>query len=114
MKLHDINLDILQKLIIDYRNDLTSHLDDDYAKTGRYPDNYTKDDAVNNIYAWVMCGKDKYLKSSRRNIVLDKKSVHFIGRKTIRQMIEQLVESDYKFFGWNFPNNFYNKEISHE
>lgn len=97
---------LLRSIIIDLRNELIGGWENSYLDGHGYPQNYTKEDAVNDIYDCVMNGKEKYVSSSIRNLAIEKKHIHFLGAKFVRELIEDRVEADYRKNGWAFPNNY--------
>lgn len=66
----------------------------------------TKEVVVDEIMSMIFNGNDKYVSSSTRPITLEKKHLRFMGKKFIRELVEDRVEADYKKNGWNFPNNY--------
>lgn len=56
-----------------------------------------------------MSGNEKYLVSPQRDLALEKKHIHFMGEKFVRELIADRVEADFRKNGWDFPNNYEGK-----
>ena len=97
---------LLRSIIIDLRNELIGGWENAYLDDTNYPKNYTKEDAVNDLYHSIMDGDTKYVRSSMRNLAIERKHLRFMGSKFIRELIEDRVEADYRKNGWAFPNNY--------
>lgn len=100
---------LLRSIIIDLRKELIGGWENAYLDGTQYPQNYTKEDAINDLYHWVMDGTSRYLSSSIRNIAIERRHIHFMGSKFVRELIEDRVEADYRKHGWAFPNNYEGK-----
>lgn len=113
-----MNERMLRSIIIDMRNELIGSTENHYCdcsdefETGKDydPVKLTKQWAVDTLYGWVMNGNDKWLQSPMRNIAMERKHIKFMGRRFIRELIEDRVEYDYRKHGWAFPNN-YNEDL---
>ena len=66
----------------------------------------TKEDFVEEIYDRVISDKEDYLCSPVEDYAIEKKHIRFMGKENIKNLIEELVEEDYKKNGWRFPNNY--------
>lgn len=77
----------------------------------------TKEDFVEEIYLQVITDNENYLCSPIEDYAIEKKNIRFLGKKFLVNLIEELIEKDYKQNGRKFPNNYngmkriYKKEI---
>lgn len=71
--------------------------------------NLSKQDFVNRIYRILMTGKECYIYSPVKDYILEKKHIKFLGKQYLMDLIEKLVEKDYRKNGWKFPNNYCGK-----
>ena len=100
---------LLRKLICDIRNEIVggyenSILDNDEEELKKmYPNGMpTREDIINEIYNEVMDNKSKYLRSNDCPIMLEKKHIHFMGEKFVRELIENRVDYDINHNGWSW------------
>lgn len=100
---------VLRKIIIDFRNEyiggienMLSDYDEEQLKEF-FPNGYpTREDVIEYIYGEVMNGKEKVLRSPQDIVALEKRHIHFMGEKFVRELIEDRVDFDINKNGWSW------------
>lgn len=107
------NEKLLRRMICDMRNEIIGGFENTVADNDEayceeiWPvKDRTKEVVVDEIMTMIFNGTDKYLKSSSSPFMLEKKHIKFMGKKFVRELVEDRVEWDYKKHGWDFPNNY--------
>ena len=97
---------LLRKIIVAMRNDIvgcnenmTYDYDEEELKKmdWHFP---TRDEVVDQIYNEIMNGDGKVVRCPNEIWGLEKKHIHFMGEKFVRELIEDRVDYDIEHNGW--------------